>query len=285
VVSDAERLADGSAFVDASSLRATGVSGPDARAWLNDLMSADLSGLGPGLALPSLLLGPTGGIRAAFTVIADGDGFVLLQDPGQDRPVGELLAIYVLSSDVVMTDRTGELAILAFPGLAEPPAIEGARPSAPSVLGAGSDLLAPSGERERIVTELVERYARATAEDAEAWRIAVGVPRVGVDTADGDLPQEAALEASVAFDKGCFVGQEAVAKTRNLGHPRRTLLPFAADGRVAAGETVVSDAGDAGLVTSAVPVGDGTRGLARIRWADRDQRLRTAQGVALEPTR
>jgi folate-binding protein YgfZ len=279
----ADRLADGTAFVDASSLRATGVAGADARAWLNDLVSADLGGLGPGRALPSLLLAPTGGVRAAFTVVADGDGFLLLQEPAQE-PVADLLRIYVLSSDVALTDRTGELAILAFPGLPEPPAVEGATASAPSALGAGSDLFAPARERDRIVAELVGRFALATDDEAEAWRIAAGIPRAGIDTAEGDLPQEAALEASVAFDKGCFVGQEAVAKTRNLGHPRRVLLAFSADAPVAAGEAVLAgDGEEVGVVTSAVGAGDGSRGLARIRWADRDRPLRTAVGAALVP--
>jgi folate-binding protein YgfZ len=193
--------------------------------------------------------------------------------------------MYVLSSDVALVDRTGDLAILALPGAPEPPEIEGARASAPSALGAGSDLIAPSSERERIVTELSRRFAQATEDDAEAWRVAAGIPHVGIDTADGDLPQEAALEGSVAFDKGCFVGQEAVAKTRNLGHPRRVLVAFAADGSVAAREAVLVDGVEVGSVTSAAPVRGGSRGLARIRWADRDRVLTTAAGVVLEPSR
>jgi folate-binding protein YgfZ len=279
----ADRLADGTAFVDASSWRAIGVTGSDAFAWLNDLVSADLDGLGPGLAVPSLLLAPTGGVRAAFTVVLDGDGYLLLQDPAQERSVADLLAMYVLSSDVALADRTGELVVLAFPGVSEPPAVGGATASAPSALGAGSDLLAPAGERGRIITELGERFARATEEDAEAWRISAGIPRVGVDTADGDLPQEAALEGSVAFDKGCFVGQEAVAKTRNLGHPRRVLVAFAADEAVGPGDPVVAGDDDAGAVTSAVRVGGGSRGLMRIRWSAREGTLRTGAGVALVP--
>jgi folate-binding protein YgfZ len=278
----ADRLAEGTAFVDLSTWRAVAVSGSDARTWLNDLVSGDLDAIAPGRAVPSLLLAPTGGIRAAFTVVADGDGFLLVQDPAQERSVGDLLAMYVLSSDVALLDRTGELAVLGFPGLEEPPVAEGARASAPSVLGAGSDLLAPATARDRIAAALGERFAIATPQDAEAWRVAAGIPRVGVDTAEGDLPQEAALDRSVAFDKGCFVGQEAVAKTRNLGHPRRVLLAFVADGPVAAGEPVFAGDAEAGSVTSAVSVGGGSRGLARVRWTARQGELRTAGGVALE---
>jgi tRNA-modifying protein YgfZ len=276
-----ERLAEGTAFVDASSRWATGVSGADARSWLNDLVSADLDGLAPGRAVPSLLLAPTGGVRAAFTVVADADGLLLLQDRAQDRSVAEVLAMYVLSSDVALADRTGELAILAFPGLARPPAVEGAGASAPSVLGAGADLIAPAGERARIVGALAERFAEATPEDAEAWRIAAGFPRLGIDTAEGDLPQEVALEDAVSYDKGCFVGQEAVAKTRNRGHPRRVLVPVAAAELLRPGEAVLAGDVEVGAVTSATRRGDGTLALVRIRWADRDADLRAASGAPL----
>jgi len=282
VTSLAERLASGTAYIDASSLRVTGIAGSDARAWLNELVSADVGVLGPGRSVPSLLLAPTGGVRAAFTLVLDGDGFLALQDASQERSVAELLAPYVLSSDVSLRDRTGDLAILAFPGLAQPPAIDGARPSSPSALGRGADLIASASEHDRIATELATRgFARAGGADAESWRIAAGIPRVGVDTADGDLPQEAALEGAVAFAKGCFVGQEAVAKTRDRGHPRRALLAFEADAEVAAGEAVTADGGVVGAVTSAVSDGRRTRGLARVRWAARESDLRTEAGVEL----
>ncbi len=276
-----ERLAEGTAFVDVSAMRVIDVSGSDARTWLNDLVSADLSDLDPGSARPTLLLAPTGGIRAAFTVVPEEEALLLLQDPSQQPSISELLAPYVLSSDVTLADRTGELSIFAFPGLARPPEVAGARASAPSALGVGSDLLALGSERDRIASELEERFARATDDDAEAWRIAAGIPRVGVDTAEGDLPQEAALDDSVAFDKGCFVGQEAVAKTRNLGHPRRVLLPFTAEGQVGAGEAVRVDDEVVGSITSAARLADGIHGLARIRWADRARPLRTESGIAL----
>jgi folate-binding protein YgfZ len=277
-----ERLAAGTAFADLSSERILAVTGSDARAWLNDLVTADLGGIGPGTSTPALLLAPTGGIRASFTA-AERDGeLLLIQDRRQPTSVSELLTPYVLSSDVTLTERSDAIVILAFPGLDRAPDVPDAEGWAPSVLGSGADLVAPAGERDGVRRALGAEYAEATVEGVEAWRVWAGLPRIGVDTADGDLPQEAGLDRAVAPDKGCFVGQEAVAKMRNLGHPRRLLLRVAAGAAVAAGDAVLADGDGTGSITSAVRVGDRTYALARVRWADRQRSLRTAAGVVLQ---
>src|SRR5438094_8874339 len=133
-------LASGRAFADLSSWRKVAVSGPDARKWLNDLVSADISHLAPGRARRSLLLSPTGRIRAEFPVAARGDVFLLIQDPAQPAPMDALLSRYILSSDVELEDRTEHLALYAFPGLSAAPDMPGGTTSAPSCLGAGVDL-------------------------------------------------------------------------------------------------------------------------------------------------
>ena len=81
----------------------------------------------------------------------------------------------------------------------------------------------------------------------------------------------------MSFDKGCFLGQEAVAKVRNLGHPRRLLLPVEGDTRLGRGDGVYSNGAVVGTITSAA----GTRALAKVRWASREAPLRTADGAAL----
>jgi hypothetical protein len=122
----------------------------------------------------------------------------------------------------------------------------------------------------------------ADAAPAETQRIRRGIPRVGVDTADGDLPAEVALDDLVSYDKGCFLGQEAVAKARNLGHPRRVLLRLGSDRPVRAGGVVTEDGAEAGVITSTAPSsGGGTMALARIAWGHRDATLRTVTGVKL----
>jgi folate-binding protein YgfZ len=98
---------------------------------------------------------------------------------------------------------------------------------------------------------------------------------------DGDsLPAEAGWDAAPTTDraKGCFLGQEAVAKVANLGHPARIVVPVTAPLVLAAGEPVVAGGREVGVVTSA----DGPLGIARIRWDARDEPLVTGSGIPLE---
>lgn len=277
-----EALRSGRAYADLFGWRKVLVSGPDARTWLNDLLSADLSDLAEGATRRSLLLSPTGRIRADVTVAATGRGLALFQDPIQPAAVDRLLGPYVLSSDVDLVDVTEDLALLAVPGPGAPPATP-AEVLRPSCLGPGADLLVDAHRLPEIrntLSDLIE----AAPDALEAWRIERGVARFGVDLGEDSLPQEAGLDHAVAYQKGCFLGQEAVARVRNLGHPPFVVLAGGADGPVAAGQRVTADGQAVGTVTSATPVDEGrTAAIVRVRWAARDATLRTGAGATLRP--
>lgn len=275
-------LADGRAFADLSGWRKVTVSGAEGPEWLGDLVSADTSHLAAGEATRSLLLSPTGKVRATFMVSKLPDMLVLLQDPTQ-RSILDLLEPYRLSSDVALSDRTEGLALFALPNRSDPPAGVQALSSAPSCLGPGVDLLAPAEDKARLLDVLTRSLNPATDEEVEAWRVVSGLPRLGVDATEDDLPQEAGLEAAVAFDKGCYLGQEAVAKVRNLGHPRRLLLHLRTDGSVARGDRVLRDGSDVGEVTSVATTREGVVALARVRWDARAGPFGAASGATLVP--
>ena len=97
-----EALEQERAFVDLRGWGLTEVRGIDAQGWLNDLVTASVEGLAEGEALRSFLLSPTGRIHADIRVLRerDGDGFLLLQDTAQPETIADLLAPYILSSDV-----------------------------------------------------------------------------------------------------------------------------------------------------------------------------------------
>lgn len=276
-----ERLRSGEAFADLSHWRQVEASGADARAWLDDLVTADLSDLAPGRARHALFLAPTGGVRASFTVTVPSGGLVLIQDPSQPNAIHELLEPYILSSDVRLHDRTGTFAVFAFPGRTEVPVVPGTVMSAPSCLGAGVDLMASAEDHESLLGSLRESFGYAADEEVESWRVAAGIPRFGVDAVEGDLPQESGLMGAVSRDKGCFPGQEAVAKVDTLGHPRRLVLSFEADGPVTPGDPVMLDGSEVGEITSTAEVEGRMLLLARLRWEARDGRLRTGLGTAL----
>jgi folate-binding protein YgfZ len=268
---------------DLSSWRAIAADGADGAAWLNDLVSADTSTLRPGEAARSLLLSPTGRVRAEFTVARTHEGLLLLQDPAQPKLVDALLAPYVLSSDVTLSDRTGQFALFAFPTLTTAPEREGTSASAPSCLGAGVDLIAPVSRHDSLLAELQKDFTLADPDDLEAWRVDAGIPWFGSDATEDDLPQECGLASAVSFEKGCYLGQEAVAKVRNLGHPRRVLLPLETTSPTSPGDLVCANGSEAGTVTSAARAADRFVLLAKVRWDARDERLQTATGAELTP--
>ena len=277
-----EALLAGDAYIDLSGWRKVAVSGNDASAWLNDLVSADLTGLAARQSRRSLLLSPTGQVRADFTVMLYRDRFLLLQDPAQAHAIDGLLDRYVLSSDVVLENLSKNLVLFAFPDRSELPVIGGDAVT-PSCLGPGIDVLSDTGSHKEMLEALAPVFRKAEAEAVEAWRVFRGIPRVGVDVGEDDLPQEGGLQGAVSFDKGCYVGQETVAKVRNLGHPRRLLLHLEASGRVSTGEPVCVDSVEVGRVTSGAWTPRGARALAKVRWTAKRGPFMTAGGVRLEP--
>jgi folate-binding protein YgfZ len=279
----AELLAEGKAFVDLSYWRKVAVTGADAPTWLNDLVSNDVSDLGRGRARQALLLSPTGRIRAMFTVAVPSETILLIQDPSQRSPVDDVLSRYVLSSDVQLEDRTGELALFAFPGVISPPDEPGASVSAPSCLGVGLDLICPAADHDRLAATLAQSFRETGGEEMERWRVLAGRPLLGVDAVGEDLPVEAGLDDLVSYGKGCYLGQEAVAKVRNLGHPRRLVMALEASEMVSPGDAVLVDGSEAGQVTTVARIGGRVLAMARVGWEARTGPFRTATGTELKP--
>ncbi len=269
-----DALRHGHAFADLSSWWKTSVGGEDAIGWLHDLLTADIASLLPGMSRRSLLLTPTGRIRADVHLARSGHDLFLLQAPCANDPVARLLAPYVLSSDVRLDDVTDVFALLAVPGAGG--ADSAATSFAPSVLGAGHDEILPAGppavERRAALTAggLVE----ATAEAVEIDRIRRGVARMGNDFDESSLPAEAGLDALIDATKGCFLGQESVARVRDLGHPPRVLRRVRTDGVVRVGEPVRVGDREVGQITSAAAgVGHDSVAITRVGWEAREDEL------------
>jgi len=230
--------------IDLAQWRRVFLSGSDAAEWLNDLVSAGIDGE----SRRSLLLTPTGRIRADFHVLPQAEGFLLIQDPVQPKPIEQLLAPYILSSDATVqapTDRGPQVATWWGDTLKE---VKTGFPPPMSL------------------------------ENFDVWRILQGIPRFGMDLDEDSLPQEAGWERFIDFTKGCFMGQEAMAKIRNMGgHPTRVVRALISDREIAVGEPIVADGVRAGAVTSA----EGMYIIGRVRWDARDETLRTEGGAAL----
>ncbi|MEO8475419.1 MAG: hypothetical protein ABI572_00025 [Actinomycetota bacterium] len=264
-------------------VRAIRVTGADAAEWLHDLVTADISSLEPGRSRRSLLLTPTGKIRADLTVVRETDGFWLLQETSQPDRIEAMLVPYVLSSDVALHDASGEVAVFSIPARAR---ASGGRPVfAPAALGPGVGVLVASGDpAEAMANELrTAGLVEAGLDALESWRILMGVPRMGADFDTGSLPAEAGLGSAIDRTKGCFLGQESVARVANLGHPPRILVRVAAVGDVGPGDPVSAEGVEVGDVTSAARDLTGrVQAFARVRWEARDARIVASGAIELE---
>jgi hypothetical protein len=252
-----QALDDGRAVLDLDGWTLTEVRGAEAEGWLNDLVTASTERIRNAEAVRSLLLSPTGRIRADFHVLRSpaGEGFLLLQGPGQPDAVATLLTPYVLSSDVELAaaDPTG---LLVTPRTGPGWTATRDGPSDPMPVG---------------------------AEAVEAWRIRHGIARFPVDLNADSLPAEAGLDAEPVIDrtKGCYLGQESVARVRNLGHPARVVLAVRADAPLQPGLAVLAEGAQAGTVTSVEPDG-GSGAMVRVRWDARKADLTASGGIPLE---
>src|SRR5204862_6569993 len=125
---------------------------------------------------------------------------------------------------------------------------------------------APAGD------ELRFAFGRPEGEPADygTWCIKRGIPRFGIDLDEESLPQEAGWERFIDFTKGCFMGQEAMAKIRNMGgHPTRVVKAMRGDTTVAPGDAIVVAGSEVGAVTS----GADADVIVRVRWDAREAPL------------
>jgi tRNA-modifying protein YgfZ len=226
-----QRLLDaGVGWVDLSHRGVFTVTGPDRLSWLHSLTTQHLDGLQPGLGVTSLVLSPQGHIEHAFYGVDDGETFWAHTEPGAAGPLTAWLDRMRFLLRVEVADRSGDSAVV---WTAEDPADYADGPAEASTVRVGPDSL---GGRELFVPRdrlgaVLSDVARAGMWAYEARRIAAGVPRIGLDTDHRTIPNEVGLlGVAVHLDKGCYRGQETVARVHNLGRPPRRLVRLHLDG-------------------------------------------------------
>lgn len=220
-------------------------SGSDALRFLDDIISQEIEDMAPGDARRSFLLEPQGKLRFLLWVIRDEDRIGLLTDPERGVELEAAISRYRIRVDVEIAQEDREVWI---------------------VVGDwdGYDISWPGVERHLVIGDKPDLDA-GSAEEYERLRITAGEPRWGVDVDEGTIPHESGLvPASVDFTKGCFLGQELVARIDSRGgNTPRNLRLVETDGGIRAGDVVVADGTEVGTVTSAT---DGV-GLAMLKRA------------------
>ncbi|MFP5283811.1 MAG: YgfZ/GcvT domain-containing protein, partial [Actinomycetes bacterium] len=191
----------------------------------HSLTSQHLEQLAPGTGTTALVLSPTGHLEHVLYGVDDGETFWAHTEPGAAPALVAWLDRMRFLMRVEVVDRTGAVAVVWRPG--SPPADPPGRHRAGEDSLGGYESFVPRAELDAVL---------AAAPGAGLWayearRIAAGVPRVGLDTDARTIPNEAGLlGVAVHLDKGCYRGQETVARVHTLGRPPRRLVRLLLDG-------------------------------------------------------
>ena len=210
-------LEAGTAWADLSHLNIVAVSGADRLQWLHDLTTQFVSDLQPGVWMPSLILDAQGHVEFQFNLVDDGTTTFLVLDPGYVEKLVEYLTKMKFMLRVDVRDASSEFVVLRAPGVAD-------------AIG-GPFALVPRDEVDHMKETFggVATQVGTWALDAE--RVAAHRPRIGFETDHKSIPNElGVLNTAVHMKKGCYRGQETVAKIYNLGNPPRRLVMLHLDG-------------------------------------------------------
>jgi folate-binding protein YgfZ len=233
----------GGAFgvVDRSNRGVVRITGQDRLTWLHSLTTQHLENLGTGTTTQALILSPNGHVEHQLTLTDDGTQVWAHTEPGTAPALVEFLESMRFMMRVEPADVTADYAVLTVggPGLTvggpgAKDAVAGVGNAAVAVTTStfGIDLVVPREKLADVAAELRGLGGEmAGMWAAEALRIAARVPRLGVDTDHRTIPHEVGwIETAVHLEKGCYRGQETVARVHNLGHPPRRLVFLHLDG-------------------------------------------------------
>jgi folate-binding protein YgfZ len=210
-------LAEGKAWADLSHLSVIAISGEDRLKWLHDLTTQYLVDFGAGTWTSAMVLDPQGHVEYQFNVVDDGTTSYLVMDPQFVGGLSAYLNKMRFMLRVEVRDATKDFAVMRAPGVA-------------NEIG-GPLALVPRAELEEMKSAFDSTAMQVGTWALDAERVAAGRPRHGIDTDFKTIPNElGVLNGAVHMNKGCYRGQETVAKIYNLGKPPRRLVMLHLDG-------------------------------------------------------
>lgn len=271
--------------------------GEDALDLLNRLSTNKVDHLEPGHWAPTVLTTDRGRIMDLLCVVHAGECVYLLTSPGQQQPVIEWLDKYTIMEDLEVTDVSDSTAVIALAGNgaaaalglddAEPDYLPGLQYPAPTANVGGWDAIAvsrplggglpcrmlvlPGEAAPSVVAALAEAGAvEADADEWETLRVRSGGPAFGSEMGEPYNPLEAGLIGAIDFTKGCYIGQEVIARLDSYHRVQKYLavLQFSEGSEVIVGASLAREGRTAGEVTSLYRTPGGElRGLGYVRTA------------------
>ncbi len=255
-------------------------SGPDVVAYLQGQISADVDALAVGASVWSMVLQPTGRLDGWFRLHRAGDtSFLLVFDAGAGEPALARLRRFLLRTDASFELRTVRSVAIHGPAAG---AVEASDEVVVIDVGFGGDRAV------EMLGATVPTGAEATVVDADALRarrIRAGRPAYGAELDDRTIPAEAGIvDVSASFTKGCYTGQELVARmdARGAAAPRSLRVLHFGGAAPAAGTALVVDGDEVGEVTSVATDETGTVGLGYLKRSAAEATSATVDGITVE---
>lgn len=245
------------------------ITGPDAREFLQGVGTQDVATLRADAATPTLFLSEKGRAVALGWAAPDreGEGVTLFVEPGGQAALLPHLDRLRVMEDVAFSGPKGMPRLYGVAGLDRSAMAHEWAAVLPGGEAIEADpvtflLLAPGAEKPGSVAGMMASVV--SPEAAEAWRVAAGIPRAGVDFDQDRIATELSLPQAISLDKGCFVGQEVVARTTHRGAVRRHRIGFRYPGKAGIlprGTELRAGGVSSGFITSTVLEPGSGRGL------------------------
>ena len=211
-------LAAGNGWADLSHRAVITISGKDRIKWLNDMMTQELATLPTGQWTQTLLLDAQGHVEQQLFLVDDGETIWIHTESSKAEELITYLNKMKFMLEVDVQDRTEQFAVLRIPGR-------------PDSIGGPYLFIPRSGLSDVAAANAKAGHIQVGTWALEAERIAAGRARILLDTDYKSIPNELGfLHTAVHMNKGCYRGQETVAKVFNLGHPPRRLVLLHLDG-------------------------------------------------------
>jgi folate-binding protein YgfZ len=295
-------IREGAALIERPERAAIAVTGPEAADYLQGQLTNDVESLGPGEGCYAALLDRKGHLQADLRALRLADDEYLLETEASAGPtLLKHLSTYKIGREVDLGDRSSGLALTSVlgPGAASLTGAEGLGPEHAhreiSVGGTGCraiatdggiDLLCAKAESEALRRALLNSGAEAASEEAaEIVRVESGRPRFSRELSGAPMPAEAGIvERAVNFEKGCYIGQEPVARLHYRGKPNRLLRGLRLSAAVEPGAALTLGEKEVGSVaTSCISPALGPIALAIVRReAEPGATLEVAGGATAE---
>lgn len=289
-------LRESAGLVDRSDRGFLAVSGPEARSYLHGMVTNEVKGLAPGQGVAVAVITAKGKMLADGRVLCVGPEEVLLDVPGETREaVHDHLDRFLISEDCILRDATSDWALLGVFGPKAGVALRSWAPAmnqhaaplhdhaAARIAGAevrvivaapdgvpGFDVLVPAASAREVYPVLLDAVRGQGGGPVgdralDALRIGRFIPRFGRDMTGETIPLEANLEHAISYSKGCYIGQEVIARATYRGAVNKRLARLRVPAGTLEGARLVADGKAVGQVTSVLPRDGDTVALGYVR--------------------